>query len=145
MILVAIVGCAGSPTPAGGAPATASLGASPDRTGECRALIDVINRGVAALEKMDGYAGLDDLERMAVVRGDMAREIDGVHPTRPELRAWAAEYGKTVRETAAALRGVATAARRGDAVRGDGQRDLDAAMKKEEPLVDRINALCQGP
>jgi hypothetical protein len=118
----------------------------PGATAECRALIDVINRGVAALEKMDGYAGLDDLERMAAIRGEMARGVEGVHPTRPELRAWADEYGKTVRETAAALRGVATAARRGDAgVRGDGERDLDAAMKKEEPLVERINALCQRP
>jgi hypothetical protein len=137
MVLAAIAGCAGSPTPAGGVP---------DRTAECRVLIDIINRGVAALEKMDGYAGLDDIERMAAIRGDMAREIDGVHPTRPELRAWADEYGKAVRGTAAALRGVATAARRGDTrVRGDGERDLDAAMKKEEPLVERINALCQGP
>jgi hypothetical protein len=141
MILAAIAGCAGGSTPAG-APGAPPAGAA----SECRALIDVIDRGVAALEKMDGYAGLDDLERMAVIRGDMARGVDGVHPTRPELRAWADEYVKTVRETAAALRGVAAAARRGDTnVRSDGQRDLDAAMKKEEPLVDRINALCHGP
>jgi hypothetical protein len=43
------------------------------------------------------------------------------------------------------LRGVAAAAKRGEAgIRDEGARGLDAAMKKEEPLVDRINALCHG-
>ena len=144
MVLAALAGCGGSPaTPAGGAPSAASPGAAAGQSAECVALIDIVNHGVEALEKMDGYAGLDDLEKMATIRDAMAHEIEGVGPKQPELRAWAAEYPKTLRQTSAALRSVAAAARRGDAsVRGDGARDLDAAMKREEPLVDRVNALC---
>src|SRR6185437_14330839 len=107
LVLVAIAGCAGSPastSPAGGTAATATPGTAGGQGPECVALIDIVNHGVEALEKMDGYAGLDDLERMPTIRDGMARDIEAVRPARPELRAWAAEYPKTLRETAVALR-----------------------------------------
>lgn len=75
---------------------------------------------------------------------DLAKRIDGLHLTSPELVPRAQRYQKLSREAAAALRDVAAAVKKGDS-EGARQRrvQFDDIARGEAPLVADINGVCR--
>ena len=75
---------------------------------------------------------------------DLARQIDALHLTSPELLPRARRYQKLSREAAAALRDVAAAVEKGDNEAARQRRvQFDDIARGETPLVTDINAVCR--
>jgi len=75
---------------------------------------------------------------------DLARRIDALKLTSPELLPRATRYQKLAREAAAALRDVAGAVEKGDGERARARRvEFDDLARGEAPLVADINAVCR--
>jgi len=120
------------------------------KTEECNALIQVINTGIRDLEMSASPtadpSGVGELRSMAVAMDKVAAAAAGVKLTIPQLTNASAEYQAMVKAVAKAARDMANAARAKDAKRiNAAQAAMEKAVKAEDPLVDRINAFCQGP
>lgn len=75
---------------------------------------------------------------------ELARRIDDLHLTSPELAPRAARYQKLAREAATALRDVAQAVERSDAETARRRRvEFDDIASGEAPLVADINDVCR--
>ena len=75
---------------------------------------------------------------------DLARRIDALGLTSPELVPRALRYQKLSREAAAALRDVAEAVKKGDAEGARRRRiQFDDIARGETPLVADINGVCR--
>jgi hypothetical protein len=133
----------------GGAAAsqTPSTTARAPKAEQCTALIKVINAGTEILEtggKADG--GVGELRSMADTMDKMGADAAKVEVTIVELKTYAAEYQTMAREVAKAARDMAAAAEAKDAKRiNAAQAAMDAAIKKEDTVVDAINKFCQQP
>ncbi|HEY4121156.1 MAG TPA: hypothetical protein VGM56_25000 [Byssovorax sp.] len=152
-------GCAAPPptpttptTPAPSALAGASYAAAPvavtSKAEECNGVIRVINRGVARLSKPAGGegSGVEGLETMATDLDATAAAVSKIHVTTPALAPLAAEYAAMARGAAKAASALAAAARARDVgAIGRAEVEMDRAVKLEDPIVDRINALCHAP
>ena len=85
-----------------------------------------------------------DSRRLSERYDDLARRIDALQLSSPELTPRAARYQKLAREAAAALRDVARAVEGGDAEGARRRRiEFDDIARGEAPLVADINALCR--
>ncbi|MDI1475411.1 hypothetical protein [Polyangium sp. y55x31] len=120
-----------------------------DKARECDAVIAIINKGIKDLNapsnEGDDPTGAKQLRAMADTLDAVARDIEAVDVTRPELGRKVTDYGDMARDTAKAARDLARASEAKDA-RGikAAQSALDTAVKREDPLVDSINAYCQA-
>jgi hypothetical protein len=75
---------------------------------------------------------------------DLAKRIDALHLTSPELVPRASRYQKLAREAAAALRDVAGAVQKGDNEAALQRRiQFDDIARGEAPLVADINTVCR--
>jgi len=116
---------------------------------ECNALITVINSGVTALERTpkteSDTTGAADLKTMADAMEKVADDAAKVSLTIPELKRFAVDYQKMVKDIAKAERQMASAAEERDLQkRTSAEEALSSAVKQEDPLVDSINRFCQG-
>ena len=119
---------------------------------ECNSLIQVINTGVASLEKGpkleggDPANGVADLKAMADSMDKVAGDAAKVELTMPELKKYSAEYQAMAKDVSHAAREMAAAAEAKDVQKiTTAQTAMEAAVKKEDPLVDSINKFCQAP
>lgn len=75
---------------------------------------------------------------------DLAKRIDALKLTSPELVPRAERYQKLAREAARALRDVAAAVEKGDAEKARRRRiEFDDIARGEAPLVADINGVCR--
>lgn len=116
---------------------------------ECNSLIEVINKGVASLDKgSKGGAdptGTADLKSMADSMDKVAADAAKVELTIPELKKYSADYQAMAKDVAKAARDMAAAADAKDLAKiNTAQGALDKAVKQEDPLVDQINKFCQA-
>ena len=98
----------------------------------------------ASAQPVASAAASAESRRLAERYDSLAKRIDELHLTSPELLPRAARYQKLSREAAAALRDVAAAVEQGDA-EGARQRrvQFDDIARGEAPLVADINSLCR--
>jgi hypothetical protein len=130
--------------------ALAAAGCGQKKIAECNALVQVINAGIATLEKAPKSeadpTGVSDLRAMADAMDKVAADAANVPVTLPEMKKFSADYQKMARDIAKAERDLAAAAQdRDPARRSAAEAALDAAVKQEDPLVDSINKFCQKP
>jgi hypothetical protein len=75
---------------------------------------------------------------------DLAKRIDALHLSSPELVPRAERYQKLARGAASALRDVAEAVEKGDAEGARKRRvEFDDIARAEAPLVADINGVCR--
>jgi hypothetical protein len=169
LVPFAVVACASSPpavpaatvtvpaaAPAAPPSAAAKAGASSLHLGprirvlECNAMIGIINRAVEALAQGSDDAGgaangVADLRAMATTMDRVATETAELSLTVPELVKFNAEYRKMAKDVASAARAMATAAEAKDLAKlKQTQEAMEKAVKREDPLVEAINAFCQA-
>ncbi|HYQ14483.1 MAG TPA: hypothetical protein VEQ58_01955 [Polyangiaceae bacterium] len=85
-----------------------------------------------------------DSRALAERYDDLAKRIDALKLTSPELVPRAVRYQKLAREAAGALRDVAAAVEKGDAEKARRRRvEFDDIARGEAPLVADINAVCR--
>jgi hypothetical protein len=128
----------------------AALGCAKFQTArECGSFVEAIKlwRGqapAAASAAASHSAASVDSRALADRYDDLAKRIDALKLTSPELVPRATRYQKLSREAAAALRDVAAAVEKGDAERARRRRiEFDDIAKDEAPVVADINALCR--
>jgi hypothetical protein len=133
-----------------GAAATHATAKAAAKETQCNALIGVINDGVMRLEStangMADSSGVGDLNRMADTMEETAASATNLQLTDPELVRLGAQYVTMAREVVRAARRMAIAAqtKEGTAMAA-AHRDMETAVKREDPLVDEINRFCQEP
>jgi hypothetical protein len=115
---------------------------------QCNALIGVINDGVMRLEStthgMADSSGIGDLNRMADTMEETAGIAAKLQLTDPELVRLGGEYVTMARDVVRAARRMGMAAQAKDATAiAAAHRDMEAAVKREDPLVDELNRFCQ--
>lgn len=130
--------------------AAATAGCGQKKIAECNALVQVINAGVVSLEKApkneSDPSGISDLKAMADAMDKVAADASSVQLTVPELKKLRDDYHKMAKDIAKAERELAAAAEeRNTARRSAAEGTLEAAVKREDPLVDSINKYCQAP
>jgi ABC-type Zn uptake system ZnuABC Zn-binding protein ZnuA len=131
--------------------ALGAAGCGQKRVTECNGIIQVINTGVASLEKGpkiegDPATGVADLKAMADSMDKVAGDAAKVELTIPELKKYSTDYQAMAKEVSKAARDMATAAEAKDVTKiTSAQTAMEAAVKKEDPLVDSINKFCQQP
>jgi hypothetical protein len=123
----------------------------PDQTRvtECNALIQVLNSGLASLElgpKPGSANGVGDLKEMADAMDKVARDAGKVELTIAQLKRFSGDYQAMASDVSKAARAMAAAAEVKDMQKLTTSRTaLEAAVKKEDPLVDSVNKFCQAP
>ncbi len=135
---------------AAGMMAVTAMGCGQKKITECNALVNVINGGVAALEKAPSNEGdpsrVSDLRAMADTMDKIAGDTAKIELTLPELKKVSIDYQKMAKDVAKAERDLAKAAEDKDtAKRAAAEAALDAAVKQEDPIVDGLNKFCQKP
>lgn len=130
--------------------AVTTAGCGQKKVTECNKLVEVINGGVLSLEKApkneSDPTGIADLRAMADAMDKVANDAGSVQLTVPELKKLRDEYHKMAKDIAKAERELAAAAEeRNAARRSAAEGTLEAAVKREDPLVDQINKYCQAP
>jgi hypothetical protein len=131
--------------------AVGASGCGQKKVTECNSLIQVINTGVASLEKGpklegDPANGVADLKAMADSMDKVAGDAAKVELTIPELKKYSTDYQAMAKEVSKAAREMAAAADAKDVQKiTTSQTAMEAAVKKEDPLVDSINKFCQAP
>jgi hypothetical protein len=117
---------------------------------ECNALVDVINKGVASLERSQ-KAGTDsnaatEIKPVADAMDKVAQDAAQVKLTIPELQKFSADYQAMAKEVAKAAREMAGAVEANNQEKiTSAQAALDKAVKQEDPLVESINKFCHDP
>lgn len=118
---------------------------------ECNALVAAINTGVDKIQKATS-TGADagtvsaDLRGVAETMDEVAAEAGKIELTIRDLQDYAREYLGLVKEVGAAAREVAEARDKADEGQMQkAQARMDAAVKREDPLVDAINGYCRSP
>jgi len=134
-----------------GAGLTASGCGDQKKIKECNALIGVINAGVEKVQKgtaasPDGGTPVSELRALADGMDVVVKDTEKLELSLGELKQFAQDYKAMTTEIAAAARELAIAV---DAVDMEklsaGQARMEAAVKREDPLVDSINKFCQTP
>lgn len=118
---------------------------------ECGSFVSAINgwkgqapRTSASAAPPTPAAAAVESRTLAERYDDLAKRIDGLALTSPELLPRAQRYQKLAREAAAALRDVADAVEKGDAARARQRRvEFDDLSRGEAPLVAEINRVCR--
>jgi hypothetical protein len=166
LVALALAGCASSAPPPASSPQTVNVTppagkqsapteeaaekpGDSSKADECNALIGVINKGVEALGNAHAEgddSGAGELRRMSELMVGVGQDVNKVELTHPQLKQYAREYQSMCAEVARASRDMAAAAEAKDIKRlTDAQAALEKAVKREDPLVDSINAYCQAP
>jgi DNA repair ATPase RecN len=132
------------------AAAVIASGCGQKKITECNAMIQVINAGMASIEKVPKNeadpTGVASLRALAEALDKVAADAGGVQLTLPELKKMRDEYQRIAKDIAKAERELATAAQDRDKARRDAaEAALDAVVKEENPLVEQINKYCQAP
>ena len=118
---------------------------------ECNALIAVINTGVEKVQKgtaasPDGGTPVSELRALADEMDAVVQDAAKLELSLAELKQLAQDYKAMTTEIAASARELAAAV---DAVDMEklsaGQARMEAAVKREDPLIDSINKFCQTP
>lgn len=119
---------------------------------ECNALVSVINKGVDKVQKGTtatpdgGGAAVDELRALADELDNVAKETAAVKLTLPDLQKFGEDYKAMATEVAASARELADAVDNVDMEKMTAaQARMDAAVKREDPLVGEINKFCQTP
>lgn len=117
---------------------------------ECGAFIEVIRtwkgKALPAPPSAAASPAAAAVESLALADryDDLARRIDALHLSSPDLVPRAVRYQKLSREAAAALREVADEVGKGDAEAARKRRvRFDDLARGEAPLVADINAICR--
>jgi DNA repair ATPase RecN len=130
--------------------AAASGGCGQKKITECNAMVQVINSGMASIEKVPKNeadpSGVSSLRALAEALDKVAADAGAVQITLPELKKMRDEYQRIAKDIAKGERELATAAQERDKTRRDAaEAALDAVVKEENPLVEQINKYCQAP
>lgn len=118
---------------------------------ECGAFVSTINgwkgqapRPLASATASTPSAAALESRTLAERYDDLAKRIDALALTSPELLPRAQRYQKLAREAAAALRDVAEAVEKGAPARARQRRvAFDDLARGEAPLVAEINGVCR--
>ena len=118
---------------------------------ECGSFVEAIEqwrgqapRGAPVPPAASPSAASLDSRALADRYDDLAKRIDALKLTSPELVPRAERYQKLAREAAGALRDVATAVEKGDAEKARRRRvEFDDIAHGEAPLVADINGVCR--
>lgn len=122
---------------------------SQKKTEECNQLATVINEGLDGLEKRPPPAaegtGVAELKSLAEAMDQLAVGAAKVTLTLPELQKIATDYQTMTKEVAQAARDMAAAAEAKDEKKlATAEVSLQAAVKKEDPLVTELNRFCHA-
>jgi hypothetical protein len=126
----------------------AFAGCGSSKSGECKELVGVINRGIEALEKGQKQEKNDptrtqELRAMADTADKIAEEASRLELGLPETKSLAQRYHAMLKDISKAAREVADAAEKKDLDRATkGQAVLAEAVRKEEPILDELNKFC---
>ncbi|MEQ9320720.1 MAG: hypothetical protein RIF41_16255 [Polyangiaceae bacterium] len=118
---------------------------------ECNALVSVNHKGVDKVKKgttatPDGGAAVDELRALADELDNVAKQTAEVKLTLPDLQKYGEDYKAMATEVAASARELADAVDNVDMEKMTAaQARMDAAVKREDPLVGEINKFCQTP
>ncbi len=128
----------------------ASWGCGQKKITECNAMVQVINAGMANIEKVPKNeadpSGVSSLRALAEALDKVAADAAAVQLTLPELKKMRDEYQRIAKDIAKAERELAGAAQEHDAARRTAaEATLDTVVKEENPLVEQINKYCQAP
>lgn len=116
---------------------------------ECNLLAGVINDGLDKLEARPAPAGesngVAELTSLAEAMDQLGQGAAKVTVTQPELQKIAADYQTMTKEVAQAARDMAAAAQAKDEKKlAAAEASLQAAVKKEDPLVTELNRFCHA-
>jgi hypothetical protein len=120
------------------------------KVAQCNELVRVINQGVEALEKRPPAEGeasaVADLASLADTMERAAGDAAKVELSVPELAGLSSEYQAMARGVAKAARDMAAAVEAKDEKKmAAAEEAMQAAAKLEEPMIERLNRLCQDP
>jgi hypothetical protein len=118
---------------------------------ECGAFVSAINgwkgqapKPLASAAASTPSAAAIESRTLAERYEELAKRIDALALTSPELLPRAQRYQKLAREASAALRDVAEAVEKGEAARARRRRvEFDDLARGETPLVAEINGICR--
>jgi DNA repair ATPase RecN len=121
------------------------------KTKECNAFVGVVNGGIERIQKLatsttDAGTAVAELRTLADEMDGIGREAAKVQLTIAELGKLAQDYGAMVAEVAAAARELAGAVDKVDmqAVTRAQER-MEAAVKREDGIVESVNRYCRSP
>ena len=106
------------------------------RINECNAVIDVINKGSAALKDLHTAT---DLEARVAELSDLDKKLAATKVERAELRAFVEEYRKLLADVIVYAKDMESTTEYSEVER----RSADLS-KREKDLVDRMNGYCRG-
>jgi len=118
---------------------------------ECNALVGVINTGVDKIQNVtrsspDGGAAVAELRALATEMDTVAAEAKKVELTLPALKKFSADYQALATELAKAARDLATAVDNVDMEKmAKAQGEMDSVVKREDPLIQKLNEYCRAP
>jgi multidrug resistance efflux pump len=124
-------------------------GCSQKKVEECNQLAGVINDGLDKLEARPAPAGegngVAELTGLAEAMDQLGQGAAKVTVTQPELQKIAADYQAMTKDVAQAARDMAAAATAKDEKKlAAAEASLQAAVKKEDPLVTELNRFCHA-
>ena len=118
---------------------------------ECNALVGVVNAGIEKVQKVttgaaDAGTVAGDLRAVADTLDETAAAVGNVSLSIGDLQGFANDYASVAKAVAGAARAVAAAGEKADeAAMQTAQVELDAAVRREDPLVEAINGFCRNP
>ncbi len=143
-VLAFVASCADAPPPrASAATPSAPKASTTPPAEECRVLIGRINRTLGGLKSAETVEPPANLEALAKITEDAARDVAALPITQPRLRSLADAYGEMSTMFSRAAREMAAGLAAKDTTRMmAAQAALEEASAREDPLILAINTFC---